>query len=209
MSKHLKGKKRKGAAMSSEGRITKGDASEDALLTESALLGPDNPTNAGGGGKDEQEGKALVIPEKAEVREKMMNEPEVTVKKGFTLIRANGAHKPPVGKRWAPSGTALRLKAIRVAKEEEKKKKGGAAMSSVLSDNTSSSESATLEPTIAGKGKPDKERGCDILADISDHQRTLKSKHAKRDKLRCVRVRRFKVRVVIFLNYMSSLAQLF
>ncbi len=54
MSKQLKGKKRKGAAMSSEGRITKGDASEDALLTESALLGPDNPTNAGGGGKDEQ-----------------------------------------------------------------------------------------------------------------------------------------------------------
>ncbi len=35
-------------------KITKSDASEDALLTESALLGPDNPKNAGGGGKDEQ-----------------------------------------------------------------------------------------------------------------------------------------------------------
>ena len=29
------------------------------------------------------------------------------------------------------------------------------------------------------------EEACDILADISDSQRTLKSKHAKRDKLRC------------------------
>ena len=28
------------------------------------------------------------------------------------------------------------------------------------------------------------EDACDILADISDRQRTLKSKHAKRDKLR-------------------------
>jgi len=45
----LKGKKRRGAAMSSEARITKGDVSEDALLTESALLGPDNPANASRG----------------------------------------------------------------------------------------------------------------------------------------------------------------
>ena len=72
--------------MSSEARITKGDASEDALLTESALLGLDNPTNAGGGGQDEQ-GEALVIPKKAEVVEKMMNEPEMAVRKGFSLIR--------------------------------------------------------------------------------------------------------------------------
>ena len=50
MSKQLKGKKRRGAAMSSKAKITKGDASEYALLTESALLGPSNPTNAGGGG---------------------------------------------------------------------------------------------------------------------------------------------------------------
>jgi hypothetical protein len=63
MSKQLKGKKRRGAAMSSEAKITKGDASEDALPTESALLGPDNPTNAGGGDRYEQ-GEVLVIPEK-------------------------------------------------------------------------------------------------------------------------------------------------
>ena len=49
--------------MSSKAKITKGDVSEDALPTESAPLGPDNPTNAGEGGRDEQE-EALVIPEK-------------------------------------------------------------------------------------------------------------------------------------------------
>ena len=59
----LKEKKIRGPAMLSTAKITKGDASEDALPTESALLGPDNPTNAGGGGQDEK-GEALVIPEK-------------------------------------------------------------------------------------------------------------------------------------------------
>ena len=54
-------------------KITKGDASEDALPTESAPLGPDNPTNAVEVGRDEQE-EALVIPEKTEVVEKMINE---------------------------------------------------------------------------------------------------------------------------------------
>ena len=49
--------------MSSKAKIIKGDVSEDALPTESAPLGPDNPTNAGEGGRDEQE-EALVIPEK-------------------------------------------------------------------------------------------------------------------------------------------------
>ncbi len=49
--------------MSSEAKTTKGDASEDALPTESALLGPDNSTNAGGEGQDEQ-GEALFIPVK-------------------------------------------------------------------------------------------------------------------------------------------------
>ena len=44
--------------MSSTAKITKGDASEDAFPTESALL-----TNAGGGDQDEQ-GEALFIPEK-------------------------------------------------------------------------------------------------------------------------------------------------
>ena len=63
MSTQSKGKKRKGVSMSSKAKITKGDASEDALLTESALLGPNNPTNASRGDQDEQ-GEALVIPEK-------------------------------------------------------------------------------------------------------------------------------------------------
>jgi hypothetical protein len=49
--------------MSSKAKITKGDASEDALPTESAVLGLDNPTNASEGSQDEQE-EALVIPEK-------------------------------------------------------------------------------------------------------------------------------------------------
>jgi len=43
MSKQLKGKKRKGSAMSSNAKIAKSDASEDALLTERALLGPEIP----------------------------------------------------------------------------------------------------------------------------------------------------------------------
>ena len=46
------------SSMLSEARITKSDASKDALPTESALL-----TNAGGGDQDEQ-GEALFIPEK-------------------------------------------------------------------------------------------------------------------------------------------------
>jgi hypothetical protein len=58
-----KEKKRRGPAMLSTAKITKGDASEDALPTDSALLGPYNPTNAGGGGQDEQR-EALVIQEK-------------------------------------------------------------------------------------------------------------------------------------------------
>ena len=41
--------------MSSEAKSTKGDASEDALPTESALIGPENLTNDGGGDQDEQE----------------------------------------------------------------------------------------------------------------------------------------------------------
>ncbi len=59
--------------MSSKAKITKGVASEDALPTESAILGPENPTNAGERGQDEQE-EALVIPEKTEVVEKMIND---------------------------------------------------------------------------------------------------------------------------------------
>ena len=85
--------------MSSKAKITNGYASEDALTTESALLGPDNPTNSGKEGNDEQKGETLVIPEKEEVGEKMMNEPEVAVKKRFSLIRGGWAIKPPVGKK--------------------------------------------------------------------------------------------------------------
>jgi len=42
-------KKKRSPAMLLQAKITKGDLSEDALPTESALLGPDNPTNAGRG----------------------------------------------------------------------------------------------------------------------------------------------------------------
>ncbi len=64
--------------MSSNAKITTSDASEDALPTESAPLGLDNPTNAGEGGRDEQE-EALVIPEKTEMVEKMINKTRGTV----------------------------------------------------------------------------------------------------------------------------------
>ena len=60
MSMQLEEKKRRGPAMLSKEKNTKGDASEDALPTESASLGPNNPTNAGGRGQDKQE-EALVI----------------------------------------------------------------------------------------------------------------------------------------------------
>ncbi len=103
MSKHLKGKKRKGAAMSSEGRITKGDASEDALLTESALLGPDNPTNAGLGNQDKQ-GEALVIPEKTEVVEKIIYKTRGTVIKGLPAAWQKKAYEL----KKSPPGTIAR-----------------------------------------------------------------------------------------------------
>jgi hypothetical protein len=119
-----KEKKRRGVAMSSTAKITKGDASEDALPTESALLGPNNPTNAGGGGQDEQ-GEALVIPEKAEVGEKMINEPGVAVESGFSATRQKVAYEPILGKNSSPSGTATRRIADMAAKEvAEKSKKG-------------------------------------------------------------------------------------
>ena len=43
------GKQRGGAAMPSSTKITKTDVSKDTSPTESAMLGPDSPTNAGGG----------------------------------------------------------------------------------------------------------------------------------------------------------------
>ena len=94
----LEEKKRRGPAMPSKAKITKGDSSEDALPTESALLGPENPTNDGGGGQDKQ-GEALVIPEKAEVGEKMINKPGVAVKRVFSATRQKMAYEPVEGKK--------------------------------------------------------------------------------------------------------------
>ena len=114
--------------MSSEENITKGDASEDALLTESALLGPDNHTNAGGGDQDKQ-GEPLVIPAKTEVGEKMINETRVTERKGLPTIRQKMAYEPVGGKRRAPLGTAARRMVAMAAKEEEQKKQKSTASS--------------------------------------------------------------------------------
>ena len=127
----LKGKKRMGAVMSSDAKITKGDASEDALLTESAVFVPNNPTNAGGGGQDEQ-GEALVVPEKAEVGEKIINEPGVAVKSGLPKAWQNKAYEPVGGKRRAPPGTVARLTAKADQKEAEKKQKRTASSPKIL-----------------------------------------------------------------------------
>ena len=106
MSLQSKEDKKSGPAMSSTAKITKGDAFEDALPIKSTLFGPDNPTNAGGGGQDEQ-GEALVIPEKAEVGEKMMNEPGVAMKRGIPATKQKMAYEPIEGKTNSPSGTAI------------------------------------------------------------------------------------------------------
>ena len=80
MSTQLRGKKRGCAAMPSAAKITIGDSSEDASPTESAMLGPDSPTNAGGGDLDKQ-GGALVIPVKSAVVEMMINEIGVAIRR--------------------------------------------------------------------------------------------------------------------------------
>ncbi len=98
MSMQSEEKKRRGPAMLSKATITKGDLSEDELPTESALLGPDNPTNAGERGQDKQ-GEALVIPEKEEVGQKMINKPGVAVKRGFSTTRQKMAYEPIGGKK--------------------------------------------------------------------------------------------------------------
>ena len=106
--------------MSSKAKITKGDASEDALPTESAVLGPDNPTNAGEG-QDEQE-EALVIPEKTEVVEKIINETtRGTVIKGLPAAWRKKAYEL----KKSPLGTVARLTAMWAAQEEDKKSKKG------------------------------------------------------------------------------------
>jgi hypothetical protein len=101
MSMQSEEKKRSGPAMSSQAKITKGDLSEDALLTKSALHGPDNPINAGGRVQDKQ-GEALVIPEKAEVGEKIMYEPGVAVKRGLPAAGLKKAYELIRGKSKAP-----------------------------------------------------------------------------------------------------------
>ncbi len=145
MSMQSKEKKRRGPAMSSTEKITKGDASEDALPTESALLGPDNPTNAGGGGQDEQ-GEALVISEKAEVGEKIMNEPGVAVKRCISATKRKIAYKQIKGKKNSPSGTPKNSPAMSLT---AKITKGNA------SEDALPIESALLgpdNPTNAGGG---------------------------------------------------------
>ena len=110
--------------MSLQAKITKGDSSEDPIPTESALLGPDNPTNAGGRGQDKQ-GEALGIPEKAEVGEKMINKPGVAVKRGFSATRQKMAYEPIGGKKRhhqeLPQGE---LQVWRLRKQRKKSKKG-------------------------------------------------------------------------------------
>ncbi len=98
MSMQSEEKKCRGPAMSSQAKITKGDSSEDALPTESAILGPDNPTNSGGRGQDKQ-GEALVIPEKAEVGKKMINKPGVAVKIGVSATKQKKAYELIKGKK--------------------------------------------------------------------------------------------------------------
>ena len=72
--------------------------SEDALPTESVLLGPDSPTNAGGRGQDKQ-GEVLVIPEKAEVGKKIINKTGVAVKLGVSATKQKKAYEPSEGKK--------------------------------------------------------------------------------------------------------------
>ena len=98
MSMQFEEKKSTGPEMLSKAKITIGDSSEDALPTESALLGLDSPTNSSGRGQDKQ-GEALVIPEKAEVGKKMINKPGVAVKIGVCATRQKKAYEPIEGKK--------------------------------------------------------------------------------------------------------------
>ena len=66
--------------MPSSTKITKTDGSEDVSPTESAMLELDSPTNAGVGDPDKQ-GGMLVIPAKAKVGKKMINETGVAVRR--------------------------------------------------------------------------------------------------------------------------------
>jgi hypothetical protein len=67
---------------------------------------------------------------KAEVGEKMINEPGVAVKSGLPAAWRKIAYKPPVGgKRRAPPGTVARLTEAWAAKEEAQKKQKRTASS--------------------------------------------------------------------------------
>ncbi len=107
--------------MLSKAKITKGDLSEDALLIKSALHGPDNPINAGGRGQDKQ-GEALVIPEKAELGEKMIKKPGVSLKRGLPAAGLKKDYEPIRGKTKAPSGSAAKRIASMAAKKGRKKR---------------------------------------------------------------------------------------
>ena len=75
------------------------DVSEDKFPTESAMLEPDSPKNAGGGSPD-KEGGALVVSAKAKVGKKKIDK---------TGVAMGGApDNPGGGKRRAPAGTAKR-----------------------------------------------------------------------------------------------------
>ena len=60
------------------------DVSEDTSPTERAMLELDSPKNSGKE-KPDKEGGALVIPAKATVEEKMINEAGVAVRRGSTI----------------------------------------------------------------------------------------------------------------------------
>ncbi len=115
-----------------QAKITKSDWSEDALSTESSLLGPDNPINAGGRSQDKQ-GEALVNKEKAEVGEKIINKPGVAVKRRLPAAGLKKAYEPIRGKTKAPSGSSAKRIASMAAKEgREKKEKRTASLLKIL-----------------------------------------------------------------------------
>jgi len=65
----------------------------------------------------------LVIPEKAEVGEKMINKPGVALKKRLPAAGLKKAYEPIRGKTKAPSGSAAKRIASMAAKEGGRKKK--------------------------------------------------------------------------------------
>ena len=96
---------------------------EDTSPTESAMLEPDSPNNAGGENPDKQ-GGALVIPSKAPVGEKMINPIQESIKR---RARTN-----PVGrKRRAPPGTAKKRMAG-IAETHKRQKRTAKSLKIIL-----------------------------------------------------------------------------